>query len=88
MQFICPTPGVEVQGVVIELTLEGFKTVPSVAMRYFVKHGVLTASGEGSQLRSDGWYPIDRWLRVFESISNEVGSNAMLGVGCAALVIA
>jgi hypothetical protein len=82
VQFKPFAPNIEVHGAAIELMLNGFRILPSVATGYLVKHG-LASSGPNGRVEFDrnGWHSQEAWLRMFEAISDEVGSNTLFEIG-------
>ena len=82
MQFKPFAPSIEVYGVAIELMLNGFKILPSVATGYLVKYGLASSAANGrTEFDRTRWHPQDAWLKMFEAISDEVGSNTLFEIG-------
>ena len=79
MQYRSFEPGIEVNGHALRWTIDGFRILPSLAMRYLMRHG-LVKEGEAT-FDVNAWYPLDGWLRAFEAIEREVGSNTIAEIG-------
>ena len=78
MQFRPFAPDIEVRGHGVSFITAGFRIVPSVGMRFLVKHGVLPA---GAPLDVNAWYSQARWLAAFEDIAREVGPTVLFEIG-------
>jgi hypothetical protein len=72
-------PGVEIRGLAIQLTLTGFKILPSITRGYLKKHGILT--GGATDLDPEGWYLQSAWLKVFEDVYKEIGPSSTFEMG-------
>lgn len=74
--------GVEVHGNVLQFTVSGFRIVPSIALGYFAKFGLISPKpGEKPALQADAWYDMNAWIQVFTAIYREVGPTTMFEVG-------
>jgi hypothetical protein len=82
VQFKPFAPNIEVYGAAIELMLNGFRILPSVATAYLVKYGLTSGTSNGRpEFDRNRWHSQDAWLRMFEAISDEVGSNTLFEIG-------
>ncbi len=79
MQFRAMVPGIEIRGLAVDITMVGFRILPSIARRYFIKHGLL--QGKLGEFDPQAWYPQEAWLKVFEDIYTEVGPNSTREMG-------
>jgi hypothetical protein len=74
--------GIEVSGESVVGTLHGFRQFQSLASRYLIAHGLGTAGTNGLvELDPRLWYPLDRWLAVFNRIAKDIGETALLQIG-------
>lgn len=82
MQFRVFEPGIEVFGASLGATIDGFRRYPTVAMKYLLRHGVVSAkNGAQPELDRTAWYPLENWLAAYEGIANEVGFNSLFAIG-------
>jgi hypothetical protein len=72
-------PGIEVAGASIGGMLDAFQQYPSVVMKYLVQHGLV--SGKQTQIDRTAWYPLHKWLDVYQAIAKDVGVNSLYTVG-------
>ncbi len=82
MQFQPFEPGIEAKGEAIRWMVAGFRILPSTGIRYLTKHGLTKTGPDGKPFVDfDGWIAQEPWLRCFEAIANEVGSNVVRDIG-------
>jgi hypothetical protein len=74
--------GIEVYGQGIEFAVEGFSLLPSVGVRYLTRFGFGVTGVDGKiKFDTNAWYPLDRWIELFQSITHDVGGNVMFTIG-------
>ena len=78
MQFRPFEPGIEVLGHSVSFIVAGFRIVPSMGMRFMIKHGVIQP---GASFDVNAWYSQQKWLAAFEEIAREVGPNVLHEIG-------
>lgn len=79
MQFQPLVPNVEILGLAVELTVKSFRILPSIMLRYFIKHGVL--QNKDDRIDPQRWYSQAAWLKVFADVYNQVGPNVTTEMG-------
>lgn len=81
MQFKPFEPGVEVNGQTVFSVVDGMGNFKSMATKLLLSAGI--GKNEGSEYKIDlgGWYSQEKWLKVFEDISKEIGENTLKSIG-------
>jgi hypothetical protein len=72
-------PGVEVSGASIGSMLDAFQQYPSIVTKYLLQFGLV--SGKQSQIDRAAWYPLAKWLTVYNAIAKDVGVNSLYTIG-------
>lgn len=72
-------PGIEVAGSSIGSMVDAFQQYPSIVMKYLVQHGLVT--GKKTEIDRTAWYPLHKWLDVYQAIAKDVGLNSLYTVG-------
>jgi len=75
MQFKVIEPGIEVNGQTVQSIVDGFGIVKSLATK------PLRDAGLPEEIKPDGWYSQEKWLKAFETIAKIYGSNTLLTIG-------
>ena len=69
--------GIEVNGQTINTILEGMISIKFVVDKYFEQAG-LPKTGE---IEPDKWYSQQKWLDIFQTISERIGPTSMYKIG-------
>ena len=77
-QFVID-PSIEASGASIGSTLDAFQQYPSIVMKYIVKYGL--ASGKTNEIDRTAWYPLHKWMEVYNAIAKDIGVNSLYTVG-------
>jgi hypothetical protein len=74
--------GIEINGEMLEAHVRAFRLFPSQALSLLAKNGIGTARA-GGEIVVDyrRWYPMDAWLKAFDSIMEIVGPNVVFDIG-------
>lgn len=82
MQYQVFEPEIEMLGVCLQNTYDGFGVFKSLASKVLLRHGLGKMGPEGlAVFEPDGWYRLEDVLRSMENIAQEVGEAILFRVG-------
>jgi hypothetical protein len=69
---------IEVSGHSLGAIVEGFKAFRSVALKVMAQHGL---TGKKAGIDTAAWYPLGGFLKAYNAIALEVGTNVLFDIG-------
>lgn len=72
-------PGIDVSGGAIGSIVDAFQQYPSIVTKYLLKYGLVTS--KQGQIDRTAWYPLNKWLEAYQSISKDIGLNSLYTIG-------
>jgi hypothetical protein len=74
-------PGIEINGIFVDIFLEAFKLFPSVVLKRLVAFGIGSLQGREVIVDRQAWYPLDSWLAAHDDILKSIGPRASFSIG-------
>ena len=81
MQFKSFEPDIEVNGQTVFSVVDGLGHFKSMGIKIMLSVGIGSGDPSNYQIKMDGWYSHDNWLKAFEIISKEIGDNTLKQIG-------
>lgn len=81
MQFKSFEPNIEVLGQAMYSILDGFGAFKKSAEKLMIENGLGEMRGTDFWLDPTNWYSLDKWLKVFELVSKDIGDTSLFMSG-------
>jgi hypothetical protein len=81
MQFKAFEPDIEVNGQTVYSVVDALGSFKKLAHEILLSVGIGSMSDNGYEIKMDGWYSQESWLKAFERVAKDIGDLTLKQIG-------